>query len=1172
VKLKHLTLRGFKSFADRTRLDFSSGVNVVVGPNGSGKSNILDALAWVMGTQGTKSLRTEKMEDVVFAGTATRPPLSRAEVSLSFANDDQIMPLNLAEITITRRLYRDGTSEYELNGAPCRLLDIQELLSDGGIGRHQHVLVGQGEVGDVLSARPEDHRAVIEEAAGVTKHRSRRDRAMRRLERTDHDVERLNDILAEKKKVLRPLKRQANAAARYDSVRDEALALRLWLGGEELRGIAVRQKSATIERDQAADLRDRSDEELDELRGTLGALRANAGEVGHALERDTAAAARLETAKERLRRISIVARERSQSIAARLEGADERREDLEAERIQLNVDIVAGSQEENDARADAERRETALRALEDEERSLAEQIQLPAESVVANLRGDLRALETADRRDKSEEQQTTSRISVVDDRIAGETTEMERLSDSIKTTDADVTSLHDQYLAKKEVRVHSESSWRNADDVKTELRLEAAGAGARVEAFEAALDGLVDGNARRIAAEAEGVLGAIVPKLDAPREIAAALDAALGPWRDALLTTDVSSLHDAVNAVKGSGGGGVSFVVGSTNATQNVAAVAERFGVDVLLDLLGPNADLELGSAMIGDVVLVQGWKMGWRIVSEASDVRAVTPEGDMITRVGMAVAQPDGVGPAALEAARVSLEVVKRNLARAESHANAERRTFDVAADDERLVLERLEAAEALLAGFTEALGLVDRTRSASLEEHGRLTQRINALGEAGADRAKRIAQLRDRVAEFEGEEATRQVAWDALNKRREEVATLRDDARRAREEVTADLAAILERRKMMERRLDVVSEGMTQLVLLPEHDGDVDQLRGIQSRAEEAIATVSRHVGTLRERQREMRSKLGNANVELSEAEERREELERSTRTLGDSLSALEIELAELAVRQEAVCEGLRRDADATPERAMGIEAPELAQGGDARDRLESLQADLKRMGPINPLAAQEHAEIAAEADELDSQLGDLNESRQELRKVISALDEKMVALFMAAFEEISQFYSENFSLVFPGGVGHLTLTDPDDPLTTGVEVEAQPAGKKVGRLSLLSGGERSLAALAFLFAVFRSRPSPFYVLDEVEAALDDANLHRFLRLVDTLRRSVQLVLITHQQQTMEAADVLYGVTMEPGESSKVLSKRMTERREQSEELRAQNIEFGRRTTDDRSQTSRI
>ncbi len=1145
---------------------------MVVGPNGSGKSNILDALAWVMGTQGTKSLRTDKMEDVVFAGTATRPPLSRAEVSLTFANDDRIMPLNLAEITITRRLFRDGTSEYELNGAPCRLLDIQELLSDGGIGRHQHVLVGQGEVGDVLNARPEDHRAVIEEAAGVTKHRSRRERAMRRLERTDHDVERLNDILFEKKRAMRPLKRQANAAARFDSVRDEAFVLQLWLAGEDLRGIAARQKSATTERNQTADLRHRSDEELDQLREKLVVLRANAGTVGKDLERDTAAAARLETTRERLRRISVVAGERSRSIASRLEGADERRDDLESERVQLVSDIAASSQEEEDARDEGGRRETALSALEDEERSLAEQIQLPAESVVANLRGDLRALETADRRDESEKQQTISRIGVVDDRIGEETDEMERLSDSIKSTDAEVTSLHDTYLDRKDVRVRSESSWREVDEAKTEHRLQVAGARARVEAFEAALEGLADQETRRIAAGADGVLGAIVPRLDASKEIASALDAALGPWRDALVTADMSSLHDAVNAVKASGSGGVSFVVTSKTATRSVAVVAERFGVDVLLDLLGPGADLELGAALIGDVVLVQGWQTGWQIVSEAPDVRAVTPEGDMITRFGMSVAQPDGVGPAALEAASVSLEVVKRDLARTRSRADAERRTFDVAAADERSVLERLEAAEALLAGFIEAVGLVDRARGASREERGRLTQRITALEEAAADRMERIAQLRDRVADFEGEEAARQAAWDSLNVRREEVATRRDDARRAREHVAAELAAILERRKMLERRLAVVSTEMTQLVLLPEDDGDVDRLRGIRSRAEEAIAAVSLHVETLRERQREMRGKLGNANVELSEAENRREELERSTRTLGDTLSALEIELAELAVREEGVCEGLRRDADATPDRAMGTEAPELAQDVDARDRLESLQADLKRMGPINPLAAQEYAEIAAEAAELDSQLGDLNASRQELHKVITALDEKMVALFMDAFEEISQFYSENFSLVFPGGTGRLALTDPDNPLTTGVEVEAQPAGKKVGRLSLLSGGERSLAALAFLFAVFRSRPSPFYVLDEVEAALDDANLHRFLMLVDTLRRSVQLVLITHQQQTMEAADVLYGVTMEPGESSKVISKRMTERRSQREERGTQDIEYGRRTTDDTHQTSRI
>jgi len=1145
VKLKHLTLRGFKSFADRTRLDFSAGVNVVVGPNGSGKSNILDALAWVMGTQAKKSLRTEKMEDVVFAGTATRPALSRAEVSLTFANDDEIMPLNLAEITITRRLFRDGTSEYELNGASCRLLDIQELLSDGGIGRHQHVLVSQGQVGDVLNASPDDHRAVIEEAAGVTKHRSRRERSMRRLERTDIDVARLNDILVEKKRAMRPLKRQANAAARFDSVRDEARALRLWLGGEELRGIVVRQKSATIERDLAAKDRSASDIELELLRESLGSLRAKAGSVGQALEQDTAAAARLETARERLRRISIVSRERSQSIAARLEGADERREDLEIEQQQLESDIQKASIAEQRAIEVAERRETALGALEDEERSLAEQVQLPTEGVIANLRGDLRALESADRRDAAEREQTSSRVGVVDERVTEESSERERLSDSIKSTDSEVTVLSDDYAQKTAKRVESETVWQRVEDLRSEHRLAAAGAVARVDAFESALEGLVDEETLAVASESAGVIGALAPRLDAPPEIAAAVDAALGSWRDALVASDADSMQGAVDAVKRNGSGGVSLVVQPDTDELRTTSVAQRFGVDVLIDLLGPNADQELASGLIGDVVLVQGWMTGWRVVAEEPAIRAVTPEGDLITRLGMAIAQPDGAGPAALEAARVSLEVAERELARSESQTVAAKRTLDALATDERSSLEQLEATEARLAGYVEALGLIDRAQAASTLERGRLDQRLEALAEVEADRTERIQQLRHRLAEFEGEEAVRQAAWDALNERREAVALRRDDARKAREQAAADLASVVERRKMMERRLVDVSTEVGQLVLLPETDVDVDRLRGIQSRAEAAIAIVSEHIAALRDRQLEMRGKLGSANSELSTAEARREELERASRVVGDQLAALDIELAELSVRHEASCEALRRDVDATPEQADAAPAPELVEGDEPRQRLEALEADLRRMGPINPLAAQEYAEIAAASEEMETQLGDLNDSREELRKVITALDEKMVALFIDAFDEISEFFSENFALVFPGGKGKLTLTDPSNPLTTGVEVEAQPAGKKIGRLSLLSGGERSLAALAFLFAVFRSRPSPFYVLDEVEAALDDANLHRFLRLVDTLRKSVQLVVITHQQQTMGAADVLYGVTMEPAASSVVISKRMNERR---------------------------
>lgn len=1144
MKLKHLTLRGFKSFADRTRLDFSTGVNVVVGPNGSGKSNILDAIAWVMGTQGTKSLRTEKMDDVIFAGTATRPPLPRAEVSLTFANDDQIMPLNLAEITITRRLFRDGTSEYEMNGVPCRLLDIQELLSDGGIGKHQHVLVSQGEVGDVLNASPEGHRAVIEEAAGVTKYRSRRDRATRRLERTDHDVERLNDILAQQKRSMRPLKRQANAAGRHDSVRDEARALRIWLGGEELRGISSRSDSASIERGEVATTRDQADEELEGLRGRLVSLRAGAGTVGAALERDTAAAARLETTRERLRRISIVAKERSQSIMARLEGAEERREDLEIEQRQLEHDIETAAHDEESATDEAEHRATILADLEAEERSLTEQIQLPAESVAANLRGDLLALETAERRDRAERGQTSARIQVVDERTAEETAEIRRLDESMKATDAEVTSLHDVYTRKKDVRVEAEGAWRDADGDATEHRLTTAGALARVDALEAAFDGLVDEATQKIASQADGVIGAIVQRLEVPLELAAAVDGALGQWRDAFVVSDVSSLADAVELVKGSGSGGVAFVLTPGSAAPTAGETAATYGVDLLINLLGPSTDFDLAATMLGDVILVQGWKTGAQIVAASPQIRAVTPEGDVITRIGISVAQPDGAGPAAIEAARVSLEVAERNLARADSLATAGKRTFDVASDAERESLEMLEACEARLAGSTEALGLVDRARAASLGERARLTQRLDALDEADASRRERIVEVRRRVGEFEGEEATRQAALDALNGRREEVAARRDEARRTREQATSNLASIRERRKMMGRRLAVVVSETSQLELLPGPGGDIARLRDIRARAEVAIEVVSVHVATLRDRQREMRERLGSANQELSQAETRREELERATRSLGDRLSALDIELAELAVRHEAACEGLRRDVDVSQELALSAERPPLDDGLEPRQRLESLQGDLKRMGPINPLAAQEYAEIAAEVEELESQLADLDQSRRDIRKVVEALDEKLGSLFMEAFEEIARFYAENFSLVFPGGRGRLTLTDPGDPLTTGVVVEAQPAGKKVGRLSLLSGGERSLAALAFLFAVFRARPSPFYVLDEVEASLDDANLHRFLRLVDTLRSSVQLVIITHQQQTMEAADVLYGITMEPAESSKVLSKRMAGR----------------------------
>ena len=1139
--LKKLTLVGFKSFADRTRLEFDAGVNVVVGPNGSGKSNILDAIAWVMGTQATSALRTEKMEDVVFAGTATRPAVSRAEVSLTFDNSDGFLPLDLAEITITRRLYRDGTSEYEMNRTACRLLDIQELLSDGGVGRSQHVLVSQGQIGAVLTARPDEHRSVIEEAAGITKHRGRRDRAIRRLDATEQDVDRLNDILSEKRRALRPLKRQANAAARHGSVKAEAKALRLWLGGEAVRALREREANATAEKVALTRSLTADETALRLTHTELVELRASAGEAGAALERDTAAAARLETVVERLRRYGLVARERRVAIEGRIEGAGERRNDLLIEERELVGGIEDAEDAEYRLAAEAERRTTALQALEEEERALAEQVQLPAEGLVANLRGDLRALENASQRDRRELEAITSRRSVVAERLEREAVESVELNRSIQQADAAVTASQRTYEEARAHRVAAEELWERVDREHTDVLLAVAAAEARVEAHEAAIAGIGDPEARSTAQDHGGVVGVVAAALDAPADVAIAVDRALGAWADAFLTTDRDAIHDVAALLKSDGLGGVSLVNPATSGDAPARAAASELGLEALVDLLGPDADRTVAESLLGDVVYAEGWEAAWRVVQRYPDLRAVTPEGDVIAASGMHVAQPDGTGFAALEAARVQLEVAERERSRTASRRTMVERDLAAARRVERTALDDLEALEARIAGHTEALDLIGRAIAEGEAERERLDARAAAIGEAEAAREERIAELRGRVADLEGEEAARQAAWEALNRRREEVAAKTDEARRLREESAAELAGVVERKAMLRRRLERVRSDLGQLALLPEDDPRIDRLAEIETRSGRVMAVAQRHISELRERQRALRTEVGDVAGALESAEQRRDELERKVSFAKERLSELAIELAETRVRSESTAEALRRDADATVEEALAAPRPELEVDVDPNERLASLEADLRRMGPINPLAAAEYDELAGEVALLEEQIADLDESRSELRKVISALDEEMAALFMEAFAEISELYQENFTQVFPGGRGRLRLVDPDHPLESGVEVEAQPHGKKVGRLALLSGGERSLAALAFLFAVFRARPSPFYVLDEVEAALDDANLHRFLRLVDTLRASAQLVIITHQQQTMEAADMLYGVTMEPGESSKVLARRM-------------------------------
>ncbi|NQV07279.1 chromosome segregation protein SMC, partial [bacterium] len=1114
---------------------FEPGVTVVVGPNGSGKSNLVDAVAWVMGTQATTSLRTQQMSDVIFAGTVMRPALGRAEVSITLDNADGKLPLDLADVTITRRLYRDGTSEYAINGTTCRLLDIQELLNDGGIGRHQHVLVGQGRVDAVLNAGPDEHRAVIEEAAGVTKHRQRRDRSIRRLEATDLDVLRLGDLLGEQHKRMRPLKRQANAALRYDGVKAEWLALRLWLGGEALRTTGGRIETVAAEEAALRAALAADETGLAAAVERLTVLHRDAGETGRSLDRDTAAAARLETAAERLAGTARVARERRVALTNRLEGTGERRSDLVTEADDLRARITRTVVEEREARVVADRQEIALRSLEDEERSLAEQDGLPAEGVVATLRGDLAALEAAERRDSREVESTEQRKAVVDAKIAEDEVEAARLKGEIQRADASLDPARERYDATAADRSAVQAGLDAADTEVAESRVAVASAAARLEALTAAAAGAADQAAADHAVSLEAVIGPVVPLLDVPESLAAAVDAALGVWSTAFAVSDPDRVDEVIASLKAAGHGGITVVGGAP-------AVADRTpGSSRLVDRLGPRADRALAEALLGDVAVASDWSEAREIARRDPGLRVVTVDGDLVTSAGVRIAHPEDAGIVAVEAAGVAVERSEIRLARAISRQTAARRAFESARVVERDALEAVETVETVIAGAAEALRLIERAAAEARAEASRLADRRSALDEAAGARSERLAGMRIRLGAFEGEEAARQTAWEQLARRKAEVAERRETARRTREAAAGALAAIEERRTMLERRLEQVTGAIADLDTHPADPGDLDRLIAVEELAKRAVASARGHIDFLRERQRTLRAEAGDVGAGIEAAESAREEIALRITETRAKLSALAVEAAELAVRLENAAEALRRDADTDEETALGAPRPEIPENTTETVHLESLGAQLRRMGPINPLAAAEYQELEERAGFLEAQLEDLESSRRELRKVIAMLDQEIGRLFAGAFEEIAEKFAENFSLLFPGGTGRMSLTDPDDPLITGVDIHAQPMGKKVGKLGLLSGGERSLAALAFLFAVFRARPSPFYVLDEVEAALDDANLRRFLRLVATMQDTAQLVIVTHQQQTMEAADILYGVTMEPGESSRVLAKRI-------------------------------
>ncbi|MGK2879641.1 MAG: chromosome segregation protein SMC [Mycobacterium sp.] len=1184
MHLKSLTLKGFKSFASPTTLRFEPGITCVVGPNGSGKSNVVDALSWVMGEQGAKALRGGKMEDVIFAGTSTRAPLGRAEVTVTIDNSDNALPIEYSEVSITRRMFRDGAGEYEINGANCRLMDVQELLSDSGIGREMHVIVGQGRLSQILESRPEDRRAFIEEAAGVLKHRKRKEKAVRKLESMSANLARLTDLTTELRRALKPLGRQAEMARRAQTIQADLRDARLRLAADDL---VRRQTEFDGTNTAEVALRREHEEAATRLDVATAELADHESAVSSLTERADAAQQtwfRLSALAERVSATVRIATER----ARHLEAAPQQSSGADPDELDAQADEIAAREQELLAELADSRTQLELARAE-----LAERDRIAADAERAHVAA-VRA--EADRREglarlTGQVDTMRTRVESIDEGVARLSVGIEDAATRAQVTKAEFETVQSRVAELNEGEVglddqHELSvvALRLADERVAELQAAERGAERRIASLQARIDALAVGLDRRDGAAwlsqnhtGTGLFGSVARLVKVRPGYEKAIAAVLGSAADAVAAENEGAAHSAVAALKESDGGRAAIVLGDWQAER---ATGEQLPEGALwaLDLVEAPERLQGAiTAMLRHVAVVRDLSAGLDLVRARGGLQAVTVVGDVVG-AGLIHGGSDRK-PSTLELSS-EIEKGRCELSAVETQAGQLSAALSGAQAEQRL---RQDTAEQALAALNES----DSAISAIYEQLGRLGQDARAA----ADEWQRLKRQRDELEAGRTQAVQELTALEyRLNNAEQSPATLDEPLDRAEIAAAADEARTVE----VEARLAVrTAEERANAVR-----GQADSLR--RSAAAERDARVrAQRARAAREHAAEMAEAAADAGrrvavrlrAAVDDASRNRDRLgaERAERASG--LSAVRAEVTALTTRIAALTDALHRDEVAKAQAALRIEQLEtqvleqfgmsatdlIAEYGpqvalppteleiteyeQARARGEQVtmpaplpfdrtmqerrakhaERELAELGRVNPLALEEFAALEERYNFLSTQLEDVKAARKDLLDVVDDVDARILQVFAEAYADVEREFRGVFSSLFPGGEGRLVLTDPSDMLTTGVEVEARPPGKKIKRLSLLSGGEKSLTAVAMLVAIFRARPSPFYVMDEVEAALDDVNLRRLIGLFEQLREKSQLIVITHQKPTMEVADALYGVTMRDDGITTVISQRM-------------------------------
>ncbi|WP_336640456.1 chromosome segregation protein SMC [Microbacterium sp. USHLN272] len=1176
MHLKSLTLKGFKSFAQPTSFVFEPGVTCIVGPNGSGKSNVVDALAWVMGEQGAKTLRGGKMEDVIFAGTSTRGPLGRAEVQLTIDNSDGALPIEYAEVTISRTLFRNGSSEYAINGDSCRLLDLQELLSDSGLGREMHVIVGQGRLDTVLQASPEDRRGFIEEAAGILKHRRRKEKTVRKLDAMETNLTRLSDLAGEIRRQLKPLGRQAEIAREAQSIAavvrdakarifaDDVVALRTALA-DHTRTEKERHTERLVLSDQA-----------ETVRASIHRLEQDQNSV--AVDQARSVAFGLEQVQERMRGLYTLANQRLALLGTEDDDAavtavtvtqatiDEAKDDI--------TEISAGLGDAQDAAVAASREVLNARAeLDTLDVDIAEQSALVSEydMRLSELRGTADAAASALAAVRGAVLRQENALEAANERRREASEALEAIEDA-EAPEGSAADYSAAYESAQRAATAAEAERETLRERLHAAEREVDSLTAKAAALGSAL-ALSGGSAEIVKAGGPGIRGLVGDAVQVRSGFEAAVAAVLGPLAEGVLVDTAADAFTLAAEAADQRRGVVDFVAAETSrrsvelpqlpgVTPAVSAVDAPAGVLGILAHVLIADDLDAARAA--------------RTALDALDDESttiVTVGGDVVTAHSLRTGSGGERSRLELAAERdaaterlAEVQVIVDSLREAREDANEAVETTRRQSKDALRALRELDAA---LATHAEQVNRITVRHEAAVAECERLetglAQAQSAVADAEAKAESAKTALDDAVSAPRPvlDASARDGLLEALESAREgevrarlEIETLRERVRAAQSRVTAlerqreqerDAAAEAARRAVIRRAQREAAAGVAEELprVLDSLDRSVTEARVALAEAETARAAQNQELTALRAQESSLRERLAGLTESVHGLEL---QIHEKKLHLTGLLERVASELAldeDILVAEYGPDQPVPRDvAEVSDDHEIDVDLTIPFDRRIQQRRLADAERKLAQLGRVNPLALEEFAALEQRHAFLTEQLADLTQTRQDLMTIIADLDERMQTIFASAFADTQEAFGEVFPLLFPGGTGSISLTDPDNMLTTGIEVAVRPVGKKIERLSLLSGGERSLAAVALLVAIFKARPSPFYILDEVEAALDDANLGRLLTVFEQLRETSQLLVITHQKRTMEIADALYGVSMRQDGVSAVVGQRVGDR----------------------------